>query len=156
MSYDQFMIDVVNVAREDMVEAGYIELRDPEEVDEALSREGTTLVMINSICGCAGGIARPAAANAIHYDKRPTHLVTVFAGQDREATERARSYFGDYPPSSPSFALLKDGEIVTMVERHEIEGHSPMEVINHLQSLFDAHCEEIRSEERRVGNELTC
>lgn len=143
MSYDQFMIDVVNVARQDMVEAGYEELREPDEVDAALSREGTTLVMINSICGCAGGIARPAAANAIHYDKRPDHLVTVFAGQDREATERARSYFGDYPPSSPSFAFLKDGEIITMVERYEIEGHSPMEVINRLQAIFDEHCEEI-------------
>lgn len=143
MSYDQFMIDVVKVAREDMVEAGYEELREPEEVDEALARKGTTLVMINSICGCAGGIARPAAANAIHYDKRPDHLVTVFAGQDREATERARSYFGDYPPSSPSFAFLKDGEIITMVERYEIEGHSPMEVINRLQEIFDEHCEEI-------------
>ena len=143
MSFDQFMVDVVNVAREDMVEAGYIELRGPEEVDEALTREGTTLVMINSICGCAGGIARPAAANAIHYDKRPDNLFTVFAGQDREATEKARSYFGDYPPSSPSFAFLKDGEIVTMIERHEIEGHAPMEVINRLQSIFDEHCEEI-------------
>jgi len=143
MSFDQFMVDVVNVAREDMVEAGYIELREPEEVDEALSRKGTTLVMINSICGCAGGIARPAAANSIHYDKRPDNLYTVFAGQDREATEKARSYFGDYPPSSPSFAFLKDGEIVTMVERHEIEGYAPMEVINRLQSIFDEHCEEI-------------
>lgn len=143
MSFDQFMVDVVNVAREDMVEAGYIELRDPEEVDEALTKKGTTLVMINSICGCAGGIARPAAANSIHYDKRPDNLYTVFAGQDREATEKARSYFGDYPPSSPSFAFLKDGEIVTMIERHEIEGHAPMEVINRLQSIFDEHCEEI-------------
>ncbi|HLS24089.1 MAG TPA: BrxA/BrxB family bacilliredoxin [Pseudogracilibacillus sp.] len=143
MSFDQFMIDVVSVAREDMVEAGYIELREPEEVDEALTQKGTTLVMINSICGCAGGVARPAAANAIHYDKRPDHLYTVFAGQDREATERARSYFGDYPPSSPSFAFLKDGEIVTMIERHEIEGHTPMEVVNQLQAIFDEHCEEI-------------
>src|SRR5690625_1706322 len=144
MSYNKFMIDVVNVAREDMVEAGYIELRDPEEVDEMLTKKGTTLVMINSICGCAGGVARPAAANAIHYDKRPDNLVTVFAGQDREATERARSYFGDYPPSSPSFAFLKDGEIVTMIERHQIEGHSPMDVINQLQAIFDEHCEEIK------------
>lgn len=143
MSFDQFMIDVVNVARQDMQEAGYEELRTPEEVERALERNGTTLVMINSICGCAGGIARPAAANAIHYDKRPDHLVTVFAGQDREATEKARSYFGDYPPSSPSFALLKDGKIITMVERHEIEGHTPMEVINRLQEIFDEHCEEI-------------
>lgn len=143
MSFDQFMVDVVNVAREDMVEAGYIELREADEVDEALTSEGTTLVMINSICGCAGGIARPAAANAIHYDKRPDNLYTVFAGQDREATEQARSYFGDYPPSSPSFAFLKDGKIVTMVERHEIEGYAPMEVVNRLQEIFDEHCEEL-------------
>lgn len=143
MSFDQFMADVVNVARQDMIEAGYEELRTPEEVEKALERKGTTLVMINSICGCAGGIARPAAAQAIHYDKRPDHLVTVFAGQDREATEKARSYFGDYPPSSPSFAFLKDGEIVTMVERHEIEGHTPMEVISRLQEIFDEHCDDI-------------
>ena len=143
MSFDQFMVDVVNVAREDMVEAGYIELREADEVDEALTSEGTTLVMINSICGCAGGIARPAAANAIHYDKRPDNLYTVFAGQDREATEQARSYFGDYPPSSPSFAFLKDGKIVTMIERHEIERHAPMEVVNRLQEIFDEHCEEL-------------
>lgn len=142
--FDEFMIDVVNVAREDMREAGYEELRDPEQVDEALQRKGTTLVMINSICGCAGGVARPAAANAIHYDKRPDHLVTVFAGQDREATERARSYFKGYPPSSPSFAFLKDGEIVTMIERHEIEGSTPVEVINKLQAIFDEHCEEVK------------
>lgn len=143
MSFDQFMVDVVAVAREDMVDAGYIELRDEAEVEEALTKEGTTLVMINSICGCAGGIARPAAATSIHYDKRPDNLYTVFAGQDREATEKARSFFGDYPPSSPSFAFLKDGEIVTMVERHEIEGHAPMEVVNRLQAIFDEHCEEI-------------
>ena len=85
--------------------------------------------MINSVCGCAGGIARPAAANAVHYDKRPDHFVTVFAGQDKEATARAREYFEGYPPSSPSFALLKDGKILTMVERHEIEGHQPVEVV---------------------------
>ncbi len=138
-----FMNDVVNVAREDMKEAGYEELTTPEEVDSALSRKGTTLVMINSVCGCAGGVARPAAANAIHYDKRPEHLVTVFAGQDKEATEKAREYFVGFPPSSPSFAFLKDGEIVTMVERHDIEGFSPVDVMTKLQNIFDEHCEEI-------------
>lgn len=138
-----FMNDVVNVAREDMKEAGYEELTTPEEVDTALSRKGTTLVMINSVCGCAGGVARPAAANAIHYDKRPEHLVTVFAGQDKEATEKAREYFVGFPPSSPSFAFLKDGEIVTMVERHDIEGFSPVDVMTKLQNIFDEHCEEI-------------
>jgi len=143
MSFDNFMADVVGVARGDMVEAGYEELLNPEQVDEALSRDGTTLVLVNSVCGCAGGIARPAAANAIHYDKRPDHLVTVFAGQDREATEQARTYFEGYPPSSPSMAFLKDGKLVSMLERHDIEGSNPIDVINKLQTLFDEHCEEL-------------
>src|SRR5690625_4592547 len=141
MDFNMFMQDVVEVGRKDMVEAGYTELTTPEEVDEALQKEGTTLVFVNSICGCAGGIARPAAANAIHYDKRPDHLVTVFAGQDREATEQARTYFEGYPPSSPSMAFLKDGKIVSMLERHDIEGSTPIEVINKLQTLFDEYCE---------------
>jgi putative YphP/YqiW family bacilliredoxin len=143
MSFDDFMTDVVNVAREDMIEAGYEEIRDPSQVDEVLSREGTTLVLVNSVCGCAGGVARPAAANAIHYDKRPDHLVTVFAGQDREATEKARTYFEGYPPSSPSMAFLKDGKIVTMLERHDIEGSTPMDVIVKLQGIFDEHCHDV-------------
>ncbi|CDO01954.1 bacillithiol system oxidoreductase [Oceanobacillus picturae] len=143
MDFNIFMNDVVNAAREDITEAGYEELKTPEDVDQAVARKGTTLVMVNSVCGCAGGVARPAAANSVHYDKRPDHLVTVFAGQDKEATEKARSYFEGYPPSSPSFAFLKDGEIVTMLERHDIEGHSAMDVVGRLQSIFDEHCEEI-------------
>lgn len=143
MSFDNFMEDVVGVARGDMVEAGFEELREPEQVDQAFAREGTTFVLINSVCGCAGGVARPAAANAIHYDKRPDHLVTVFAGQDREATEQARTYFEGYPPSSPSMAMLKDGKIITMLERHDIEGSTPMDVIVQLQQIFDEHCEEV-------------
>lgn len=137
------MNDIVDAARKDITEAGFKELRTPEEVDEALKQKGTTLVMVNSTCGCAGGIARPAAATSIHYDRRPDHLVTVFAGQDREATERAREYFEGYPPSSPAFALLKDGEIVSMLERHDIESYSAMDVMVKLQALFDAHCDEI-------------
>ncbi|WP_249871941.1 BrxA/BrxB family bacilliredoxin [Oceanobacillus saliphilus] len=143
MDFNLFMQDVVDAARKDIKEAGYEELRSPEEVDSALSREGTTLVMVNSTCGCAGGVARPAAANSIHFDKRPDHLVTVFAGQDREATEKARSYFEGFPPSSPSFALMKDGKIVTMLERHDIEGHSAMEVTSKLQNVFEEHCNEL-------------
>lgn len=143
MDFNLFMNDVVNSARTDITNAGYEELTSPESVEEALNRKGTTLVMINSTCGCAGGVARPAAANAIHYDKRPDHLVTVFAGQDKEATEKARSFFTGFPPSSPSFAFLKDGEIVTMVERHDIEGFGPVEVVDKLQRIFDQHCEEI-------------
>jgi len=143
MDFNLFMNDVVDVARKDITEAGYEELTVPEDVDKALTRDGTTLVMINSVCGCAGGVARPAAANSIHYDKRPDHLVTVFAGQDREATEQARTYFEGFPPSSPSFAFLKDGKIVTMLERHDIEGFSAMDVVGKLQHIFEDHCEEI-------------
>lgn len=143
MDFNFYMNDVVQGARNEMVEAGYEELKTAEEVEAALSRPGTTLVMVNSVCGCAGGIARPAAANVMHYDKQPNHFVTVFAGQDKEATAKAREYFVGYPPSSPSFALLKDGKIMTMVERHDIEGTNPMYVINKLQEAFEAHCEEI-------------
>lgn len=143
MDFNFFMNDIVRQAREEIVSAGYEELKTPEEVNEALSKKGTTLVMINSVCGCAGGIARPAAAHALHYDKRPDHLVTVFAGQDKDATEKARSYFEGYPPSSPSFALLKDGKICTMIERHQIEGNDPMTVVTKLQQTFDQYCDEM-------------
>ncbi|QFK72110.1 BrxA/BrxB family bacilliredoxin [Pradoshia sp. D12] len=143
MNFNLFMNDVVRQARQEIQNAGYKELTTAEEVDETLSKKGTTLVMVNSVCGCAGGIARPAAYHAVNYDKRPDQLVTVFAGQDKEATARAREYFTGYPPSSPSFALLKDGKIIKMVERHEIEGHEPVEVIENLQKMFDEYCEEV-------------
>lgn len=140
MDFNIFMNDIVNAARREITEAGYRELRTPEEVDEAFNKKGTTLVMINSTCGCAGGVARPAAAYAANVYNKPDQLVTVFAGQDKEATERAREYFVGYPPSSPSFALLKDGKIVAMVERHEIEGREPHEVAARLEELLDEHC----------------
>jgi putative YphP/YqiW family bacilliredoxin len=143
MDFNFFMNDIVRQAREEIVSAGYEELKTTEEVNESLSKKGTTLVMINSVCGCAGGVARPAAAHALHYDKRPDRLVTVFAGQDKEATEQARSYFTGYPPSSPSFALLKDGKICTMIERHQIEGNDPMTVVSKLQQTFDQYCDEV-------------
>ncbi len=143
MDFNLFMNDIVVQARKEIVAAGYDELKTPEEVEEVFNRKGTTLVMVNSVCGCAGGIARPAAAHSVHYDKRPDQLVTVFAGQDKAATEKARAYFEGYPPSSPSFALLKDGKILTMIERHEIEGHEPMAVINKLQDAFEKYCEEV-------------
>ncbi|MFH0067962.1 BrxA/BrxB family bacilliredoxin [Peribacillus sp. NPDC056705] len=143
MDFNFLMNDVVKQARDEIKTAGYTELTTPEEVVEVFAQKGTTLVMVNSVCGCAGGIARPAAAHAIHNDKRPDQLVTVFAGQDKEATEKARDYFEGYPPSSPSFALLKDGKIITMIERHEIEGHHPMSVVEKLQDYFDQYCEEV-------------
>lgn len=142
MNFNFFMNDVVRQAREEIVEAGYKELTTTEAVDEILAQKGTTLVMINSVCGCAGGIARPAAKYSLQYNKKPDQLVTVFAGQDKEATEKARSYFTGYAPSSPSFALLKDGKILTMIERHEIEGHEPIQVVEKLQQAFETYCEE--------------
>ncbi|WP_096201172.1 BrxA/BrxB family bacilliredoxin [Bacillus sp. FJAT-45350] len=135
-----FFNDVVEQARQDMQNAGYKELKTVEDVEQTLEGEGTTLVMINSVCGCAGGIARPAAAYMVNYEVKPDQFVTVFAGQDKEATEKARTYFEGYPPSSPSFALLKDGKIQMMVQRHEIEGHEPIQVVQKLEEAFDTHC----------------
>ncbi|MFS0575124.1 BrxA/BrxB family bacilliredoxin [Sporosarcina sp. 179-K 3D1 HS] len=144
MNFNLYMDDILRQARSEMEASGYEQLQTPEQVDEAFARPGTTLVMVNSVCGCAGGIARPAAAHSIHYDKRPDHLVTVFAGQDKEATAQARMHFGDdHLPSSPSFALLKDGQVVAEIGRHEIEGHDPMSVVTNLQSQFEEFCEEV-------------
>lgn len=144
MDFNFYMDDITKVARNEMEASGYEQLKTPEEVETAFKRPGTTLVMVNSVCGCAGGIARPAAAHSVHYDKRPDHLVTVFAGQDKEATAYARMIFGeDHLPSSPSFALLKDGKLVAEVGRYEIEGHDPMSVVTNLQSHFEEYCEEV-------------
>ncbi|MFN7251113.1 MAG: BrxA/BrxB family bacilliredoxin [Anaerobacillus sp.] len=134
-----FYNDVINGARKEMVDAGYKELTTPEEVDAVLEKKGTSLVYINSVCGCAGGVARPSAAYMANYEKKPDHFVTVFAGQDKEATERARTYFKGYAPSSPSFAIIKDGEIKAMIERHEIEGHEPVQVVQKLEKYFDEY-----------------
>ena len=142
LNFDLYMNDVVNQARSEIEQAGYQQLTTAEEVDEVLQQQGTTLVMVNSVCGCAGGVARPAASHALHYDKLPQRLFTVFAGQDKEATQKARDYFEGYAPSSPSFALIKNGKITEMIERHQIEGHDVMDVINQLQALFDKYCEE--------------
>ena len=142
LNFDLYMNDVVNQARSEIEQAGYQQLTTAEEVDEVLQQQGATLVMVNSVCGCAGGVARPAASHALHYDKLPQRLVTVFAGQDKEATQKARDYFEGYAPSSPSFALIKNGKITEMIERHQIEGHDVMDVINQLQALFDKYCEE--------------
>ncbi|MFC4738059.1 BrxA/BrxB family bacilliredoxin [Bacillus daqingensis] len=139
MEFQMFMNDVVQAARQDMDQAGYDQLTSAEDVEKVLEAEGTTFVVVNSVCGCAGGIARPSAAYMKNYEVQPDRFVTVFAGQDKEATEKARSYFTGFAPSSPSFALLKDGEIKAMVERHEIEGHEPIEVVNKLESYFDEH-----------------
>lgn len=142
LNFDLYMNDVVEQARNEIEKAGYEQLTTPEEVDAVLKQDGTTLVMVNSVCGCAGGIARPAAEHSLHYDKLPDRLVSVFAGQDKEATQQSRDYFEGYAPSSPSFALVKDGKIAEMIERHQIEGHDIMDVITQLQNLFEKYCEE--------------
>ncbi|MFC7441958.1 BrxA/BrxB family bacilliredoxin [Laceyella putida] len=135
---------MVQHMRDELTSIGVKELRTPEEVDAALTGEGaqgTTLVVVNSVCGCAAGLARPAVALSLKHDKVPDHWYTVFAGQDREATERARSYFEGQPPSSPSFALLKDGKLVHMVHRHEIENVPLEEIAANLTSAYDKYCD---------------
>ena len=126
--------------RDELTRLGFEELRTPELVDDAVKRPGTTLLVVNSVCGCAAGKARPGIALALRNGARPQHLATVFAGGDLEATARAREYFLPYPPSSPSIALLKDGQVVYMMERRDIEG-SPADVIAaRLQDAFTQHC----------------
>jgi putative YphP/YqiW family bacilliredoxin len=126
--------------RAELTDLGVEELRTAEAVDEALSRTGTTLVVVNSVCGCAAGKARPGITMALGHDVKPDHLTTVFAGADIEATERARSYFTGYPPSSPAVALLQDGQLVYMMERRQIEG-APADVIaRQLMAAFDQYC----------------
>lgn len=131
----------VSWMRKELTDLGVQELQTPEEVDEAMKQynKGTMLMAINSVCGCAAGNARPGLAIALERsEQKPDHLVTVFAGQDKEATEKAREYFSDYPPSSPSFAFLVDGEIKAMIPRHRIEGRTKEEVAQDLLTVFDA------------------
>jgi putative YphP/YqiW family bacilliredoxin len=117
-------------------------MRTPEEVDAKLKDgKGTTLVVVNSICGCAARNARPAVARALQHTVKPDALTTVFAGQDIQATQKARSYFTGYPPSSPQIALMKDGKIVFMLERHQIEGRTAGEIADDLVGAFDRYCE---------------
>lgn len=142
--YLQQMQMMVQHMRDELTSIGVKELRTPEEVDAALTGEGaqgTTLVVVNSVCGCAAGLARPAVALSLKHDKVPDHWYTVFAGQDREATERARSYFEGNPPSSPSFALLKDGKLVHMVHRHDIENVPLEQIAANLTSAYDRYCD---------------
>jgi putative YphP/YqiW family bacilliredoxin len=138
-----FMYDprLVQPMREDLTRIGFEELRTPEAVDAALAKEtAATLVVVNSVCGCAARFARPAAALAVQHAKHPARLVTVFAGQDAAATARAREYFTGYPPSSPQMALLKDGKLVFMLERRNIEGRPAEDIAADLAAAFDRFC----------------
>ena len=128
--------------RTDLTSAGFTELKTPEDVDKHLKdHKGTTLLVINSVCGCAAGAARPGIKWALQNSaKKPGHLATVFAGVDKEAVAKAREYTLPYPPSSPSIALFKDGELVHFVERHHIEGRNAMMIGQHLVEVFDEYC----------------
>ena len=132
---------LVEPMRRELTDFGVIEMRTAAEVDAQLKEsKGTNLVIVNSVCGCSAGGARPAVKMALQSGKKPNKVTTVFAGQDLEATERARSYFVGYPPSSPSFALVKDGEVVDMVHRHQIEGNPPEAIAKKLSEMFERHC----------------
>jgi len=132
----------VTPMRMELTQIGVEEMRTPQEVDAKLKdTHGTTLVVVNSVCGCAARNARPAVARAIQHDARPDQLTTVFAGQDVEAVQRARSYFTGYAPSSPQIALMKDGQVVYMLERHQIEGRTAEDIAKDLTRAFDKYCE---------------
>ena len=138
MPYSELMVAPM---RQDLVRLGFKEMRSPDDVEGLLEAEGTVLVAVNSVCGCSAGGMRPGMAMALQHPTRPGLLTTVFAGQDLEATEKAREYFAGYPPSSPSVAILQDGKLVYMMERHDIEGRSPQEIAEALKRAFDHHCD---------------
>ena len=129
--------------REELTTLGFEELLTPDAVDEVLGSDGVVLVVVNSVCGCAAGKARPGVRLAVQHDKVPDKLTTVFAGMEIEATERARSYFTGYPPSSPQIGLLKDGKLVYLMERHDIEGREANEIAAKLVDAFDQHCSKV-------------
>ncbi len=126
--------------RDELTQLGVTELMTPEAVDTALREPGTTLVFVNSVCGCAAGSARPGLRLSLDGDKKPDHVVTVFAGMEKEATERAREYFKPYRPSSPQIALMKDGQLMKMLQRQDIEGHDAISVGETLTAAYQEHC----------------
>lgn len=136
--YDEMIVEPM---RRELTRLGIEETRTAADVDAVLgSRQGTVLVVVNSVCGCAAGNARPAVAMAVEHETRPDRMITVFAGNDREATQRAREYFVGYRPSSPAIALIKDGQVVKMLERYQIEGRAAHDIARELVSAFDEHC----------------
>jgi putative YphP/YqiW family bacilliredoxin len=129
--------------RAELTRLGVKELRTPAEVDEAVRSKGTVMIVVNSVCGCAAGKARPGIAVALAHAKRPDLAATVFAGADIDATDRAREYFAPYPPSSPSIGLLQDGKLVFMMERRDIENRDAAAIAAKLTAAFDEHCKEL-------------
>lgn len=132
--------ELVKPMRQDLSSAGFQELYSSKAVEEALKTEGTTLVVVNSVCGCAAANARPGAKLSLQNAKKPDHLVTVFAGVDTEAVNTARAAMVPFPPSSPSMALFKDGELVHMIERHHIEGRPAEMIAENLMEAYNEHC----------------
>ncbi|MFT4697950.1 MAG: putative YphP/YqiW family bacilliredoxin [Flavobacteriaceae bacterium] len=132
--------EMIKPMREDLTNIGFSELYTTGDVKNALEKEGTTLVVVNSVCGCAAANARPGAAMSLNNDKKPDQLVTVFAGVDKEAVDAARSEMIPFPPSSPSMALFKNGELVHMLERHHIEGRPADMIADNLKDAYNEHC----------------
>ena len=132
--------ELVKPMREDLTKIGFEELHTAEAVDAALAKEGTTLVVVNSVCGCAAANARPGARMSLENRKKPDHIVTVFAGVDKDAVNQARQHMVPFPPSSPCMALFKDGELVHMLERHHIEGRPAEMIAENLKDAYNANC----------------
>lgn len=132
--------EMVQPMRDEVTRLGLKELKTPAEVETAMKQPGTTLVFVNSVCGCAAGGARPGLRLALMNAKKPANMVTVFAGMETQATEKAREYFKPYRPSSPQIAILKDGKLVKMVQRQDIEGRQPADVAKSLVEAFNEHC----------------
>ena len=138
MPYPEMMVAPM---RDDLVRVGFAEMRTPEDVDSVLGTETrTTLVVVNSVCGCAAAMMRPAVYMSLQGEKKPEVLTTVFAGQDLEATDRTRDYIVGFPPSSPSIALFKDAELAYFMERHQIEGRHPEDIASDLRAAYEEHC----------------
>lgn len=131
---------IVKPMKAELTSAGFEDLTTPEAVENAIKSEGTVLMVVNSVCGCAAGAARPGVKLSIHNDKKPAKLATVFAGFDMEAVNQARKHFMPYPPSSPAIALFKDGKLVHFVERHHIEGRSAQMIADHLKMAYEQYC----------------
>jgi len=132
--------EIVKPMREQLTNHGFSELKSTDDVDNMISNKGSTLVVVNSVCGCAAANARPGAISSLLNEKKPNHLTTVFAGVDREAVDKVRHYLAPFPPSSPAIALFKDGELVHMLERHHIEGRSAEAISQNLAGAYNEFC----------------
>ena len=132
--------ELVKPMQAELEDSGFVSLHTAQEVDAAISKEGTTLVVVNSVCGCAAGTCRPGAIASLEFDKVPNNLITVFAGVDKEATDKAREHMIPFPPSSPAIALFKDGALVHMLERHHIEGRPAEVIASNLAGAYDEFC----------------